>query len=101
MEKTLDVHIFCNGSILKRGRGRKPSNLVYVRNGPGQENHGAGGHIGGGHGNAGGRGNTDRNEKADKHGKEDRRASTVRRERTAKKQEASESKVQIGQMGGA
>ncbi len=101
MEKTLDVHIFCNGSILKRERGRKPSNLVYVRNGPGQENHGAGGHIGGGHGNAGGRGNTDRNEKADKHGKEDRRASTVRRERTAKKQEASESKVQIGQMGGA
>lgn len=31
MEKTLDVHIFCNGSILKRGKGRKPSNLVYVK----------------------------------------------------------------------
>lgn len=33
MEKTLDVHIFCNGSILKRGKGRKPSNLVYVKDG--------------------------------------------------------------------
>lgn len=31
MEKTLDVHIFCNGSILKKGKGRKPSNLVYVK----------------------------------------------------------------------
>lgn len=31
MEKNLDVHIFCHGSILKRGRGKKPSNLVYVR----------------------------------------------------------------------
>ena len=34
MEKTLDVHIFCNGSILKRGKGKKPSNLVYVKGGP-------------------------------------------------------------------
>lgn len=33
MEKTLDVHIFCNGSILKRGKGKKPSNLVYVKDG--------------------------------------------------------------------
>ncbi|MDE5587629.1 MAG: exopolysaccharide Pel transporter PelG [Acetatifactor sp.] len=33
MEKTLDVHIFCNGSILKRGKGKKPSNLVYVKGG--------------------------------------------------------------------
>lgn len=31
MEKNLDVHIFCHGSILKRGKGKKPSNLVYVR----------------------------------------------------------------------
>lgn len=35
MEKTLDVHIFCNGSILKKGKGRKPSNLVYVKGGIG------------------------------------------------------------------
>lgn len=31
MERSLDVHIFCNGSILKRGRGKMPSNLVYER----------------------------------------------------------------------
>ena len=31
MEKTLDVHIFCNGSIMERGHGRKPSNRVYDR----------------------------------------------------------------------
>ena len=31
MEKTLDVHVFCNGSILKRGKGKMPSNLVYER----------------------------------------------------------------------
>jgi len=31
MEKTMDVHIFCNGSIMKRGKGAKPSNLVYVK----------------------------------------------------------------------
>ncbi|MCR4960871.1 MAG: exopolysaccharide Pel transporter PelG [Lachnospiraceae bacterium] len=31
MEKTLDVHIFCSGSILKKGRGKMPSNLVYER----------------------------------------------------------------------
>lgn len=33
IEKTMDVHIFCNGSILKRGKGKMPSNLVYVRGG--------------------------------------------------------------------
>ncbi len=31
MEKTLDVHVFCNGNILKQGKGRRPSNLVYVK----------------------------------------------------------------------
>lgn len=29
MEKNLDVHIFCNGSIMKPGRGAKPSNKVF------------------------------------------------------------------------
>lgn len=33
MEKTLDVHIFCNGSILKKGKGKMPSNLVYIKGG--------------------------------------------------------------------
>lgn len=31
IEKNLDVHVFCNGSLMKRGKGRKPSNLVYYR----------------------------------------------------------------------
>jgi len=31
MEKTLDIHIFCAGNILKRGRGKKPTNKVYER----------------------------------------------------------------------
>lgn len=31
MEKNLDIHIFCNGSLLKKGKGKMPSNLVYVR----------------------------------------------------------------------
>lgn len=31
MEKNLDVHIFCNGSIMKRGHGGRPSNRVYER----------------------------------------------------------------------
>ncbi len=31
MEKNLDIHIFCHGSILKHGKGSKPSNLVYVK----------------------------------------------------------------------
>lgn len=31
MEKTLDIHIFCNGSIMKRGYGKRPSNKVYER----------------------------------------------------------------------
>ena len=30
-EKTLDIHIFCNGNILKPGKGSMPSNRVYVR----------------------------------------------------------------------
>lgn len=29
MEKTLDVHIFCRGNLMKRGHGKKPSNKVY------------------------------------------------------------------------
>lgn len=31
MEKTMDIHIFCNGSIMKKGHGKKPSNKVYDR----------------------------------------------------------------------
>lgn len=31
MEKTLDVHIFCNGSIMKKGHGKCPSNKVFDR----------------------------------------------------------------------
>lgn len=28
MEKHLDVHIFCNGSVMKKGSGKKPSNFI-------------------------------------------------------------------------
>ena len=31
MEKTLDVHIFCNGNIMKKGHGVCPSNKVFDR----------------------------------------------------------------------
>ena len=31
MERTLDIHVFCSGSILKAGHGKMPSNLVYER----------------------------------------------------------------------
>lgn len=31
MEKTLDVHIFCNGNLMKRGHGKMPSNKVFER----------------------------------------------------------------------
>lgn len=31
MEKTLDVHIFCNGTIMKKGSGTCPSNKVFDR----------------------------------------------------------------------
>lgn len=31
MEKNLDVHVFCSGSIVKRGHGRRPSNRVYYK----------------------------------------------------------------------
>ena len=31
MEKTIDVHIFCNGNIMKRGHGTCPSNKVFDR----------------------------------------------------------------------
>ncbi|MCD7837073.1 MAG: exopolysaccharide Pel transporter PelG [Lachnospiraceae bacterium] len=31
MEKNIDIHIFCSGSIMKKGHGRKPSNRVYLR----------------------------------------------------------------------
>ena len=31
IEKNLDTMVFCNGSIMKRGRGHKPTNLVYYR----------------------------------------------------------------------
>ncbi|MBO5258849.1 MAG: exopolysaccharide Pel transporter PelG [Agathobacter sp.] len=29
MEKNLDIHIFCNGNLMKRGKGIKPNNKVY------------------------------------------------------------------------
>lgn len=31
IEKTLDVHIFCNGTIMKKGQGHCPSNKVFDR----------------------------------------------------------------------
>lgn len=31
VEKNLDVHIFCNGTIMKKGNGKCPTNLVYDR----------------------------------------------------------------------
>jgi len=31
MEKNLDIHIFCEGSIMKKGKGVYPSNKVYDR----------------------------------------------------------------------
>ena len=31
MERTLDVHIFCQGNIMKKGKGTCPSNKVYDR----------------------------------------------------------------------
>lgn len=31
MERTLDIHIFCEGNIMKKGHGRKPSNKIYSR----------------------------------------------------------------------
>lgn len=33
-EKNLDVHVFCNGTILEKGEGRMPSNIVYDRDIP-------------------------------------------------------------------
>ncbi|MCR4649818.1 MAG: exopolysaccharide Pel transporter PelG [Lachnospiraceae bacterium] len=30
IERTLDIHIFCKGSLMKKGEGKKPSNLVYT-----------------------------------------------------------------------
>ena len=31
LEKDLDIHIFCNGYLLKKGTGRRPSNVPYER----------------------------------------------------------------------
>lgn len=31
MEKTLDIHVFCVGSVMKKGKGACPSNKVYDR----------------------------------------------------------------------
>lgn len=33
VERNLDRHIFCNGTLLKRGRGKRPSSRVYVKRG--------------------------------------------------------------------
>ncbi|MBP3205724.1 MAG: exopolysaccharide Pel transporter PelG, partial [Lachnospiraceae bacterium] len=38
VERRLDIHIFCKGNLMKRGEGKKPSNLVYKR---GKEREGA------------------------------------------------------------
>jgi len=29
IEKNLDIHVFCKGNLMKKGEGRKPSNLIY------------------------------------------------------------------------
>lgn len=29
IERNLDIHIFCKGNLMKKGEGKKPSNLVY------------------------------------------------------------------------
>lgn len=31
LEKNMDIHVFCNGNIMKRGHGKKPSNKVYEK----------------------------------------------------------------------
>ena len=31
IESSVDTHIFCNGSIMKKGHGKKPSNVIYSR----------------------------------------------------------------------
>ncbi len=31
MEKNLDTHVFCNGSIMKRGNGKRPPDKVYEK----------------------------------------------------------------------
>lgn len=31
LEKNLDIHIFCNGFLLKRGTGKRPGNVPYER----------------------------------------------------------------------
>ena len=33
VERNLDRHIFCNGALLKRGRGKCPSSRVYLKRG--------------------------------------------------------------------
>ncbi len=33
VERHMDKHIFCNGTLLKRGRGKRPSSRVYVKRG--------------------------------------------------------------------
>lgn len=33
IERELDMHVFCTGSIMERGHGTRPSNLVYSKNG--------------------------------------------------------------------
>ncbi len=33
IEKNLDIHVFCEGTIIKRGFGIRPSNKVYSKNG--------------------------------------------------------------------
>lgn len=37
MEQVLDIHVFCAGNIVQRGYGKKPSNRVYDRSAPKEE----------------------------------------------------------------
>ncbi len=32
IEKNIDRHVFCNGNLMKRGKGERPSSKVFDRN---------------------------------------------------------------------
>lgn len=34
IERNMDIHVFCKGNLMKRGEGRRPSNLVYRKSKP-------------------------------------------------------------------
>ena len=31
VEKNMDAHVFCRGNLIKRGKGKRPSGMVYQR----------------------------------------------------------------------